>query len=537
MLKKSVMKRVTRFFVSFCIFMGLSLTVSVVSAHRFPKKAIDLPHSMDPGNIEKTEKYAPGEILVKFKASVAQTRIRSINSAFGTFILHTIPQIHVYQIKIPADATVPEMAQRYLSLPEVEFAEPNAMYYALATVPNDPYYGDQWALPIIEAPDAWDIPIRGSDIIVAIVDSGVDLYHPDLVNQVLPGYDFANGDSDPTDDYGHGTHCAGIVTAQTNNGAGIAGLSWDAKIMPVKVLTAEGWGYLSWIADGITYATDSDVRIISLSLGGYSPSYTLEDAVDYAHAQGCLVVAAAGNDDWNIPSYPAAYDNVMAVTSTNRDDSKAYYSNYGSYIEVSAPGGEMYYLHDTGGILSTMPTYHVTMNNDGYSMNYDYMQGTSMACPYVAGLAAFILSRNPYLSNEQVGEHIKDYADDLGSPGWDQYYGSGRINAYNGVDSIPILFVEEISEVVSFPNPFKLGRTKQVTIAFPVGMGVVVEIYNVIGQLVRTLDEEDSEIFKDKGEAYWDGRNDNRDRVSSGLYVYVIQGGGEKAIGKITFIK
>jgi len=544
MFKKPVKKGVTRFFVSFGIFIALSLAVSMVSAHTIPKEIMDLPHLIDPSNIEKTEEYAPGEILVKFNPSVTQVKINSINSAFGTSILETIPQIDVYRIEIPSDVTVPEMVQKYLNLPGVEFAEPNGIYYALTTLPDDPYYTYQWALPIIEAPEAWDIATRGEDVSVAIVDSGVDLDHPDLADQVGPGYDFVNDDSDPRDDYGHGTHCAGITAANANNGIGIAGLSRDTKIMAVKVLGQWGWGTWDDIAQGINYAADNDARIISLSLGGYTPSSTLEDAVNYAYAQGCLLVAAAGNDDLNTPFYPAAYPNVMAVAATNSDDLKAWYSNFGSHIEVSAPGGETFFLHDARGVLSTMPTYWVTLNNYGYSTDYDFLQGTSMACPYVAGLGGCILSRNPYLRNDQVREYITDYVDDLGSPGRDQYYGYGRINAWNTLDMVPILWVGEFSEVRNFPNPFILGETDQVTIAFPPGMNatgmnasVTIKIYNTAGQLVRTLDEEGSEIRKDKGEAYFDGRNDNGEQLASGLYPYVIQGDGEKAIGKMTLIK
>lgn len=519
MFKKSVKKEVSRFFMSFCIFfIALSSIAFGVKAEVFVEKAKDWPHVTELGTADKAEKYAPGEILVKFKPGLSKATINSINSAFGTSILDAIPQIDVYRIEIPSDVTVPEMIKKYLSLPEVEFAEPNGIY-TLDTVPNDPYYGNQWALPIIEAPDAWDIRTRGRDIVIAIVDTGVDLYHPDLVNRVLSGYDFVNRDSDPMDDNGHGTHCAGIAAAETNNGIGIAGLSWDGKIRPVKVLTAGGWGYWSWIAEGIIYAADNDARIISISIGGYYYSSTLENAVNYAYNKGCLIVASAGNENTNAPHYPSGFANAMAVSATDSSDSRAWWSNYGSSIEVAAPG------------VSILSTYWY------YGSTYGYMSGTSMSTPYVAGLAAFILSRNPYLSNEQVREYIKDYADDLGSPGWDQYYGSGRINAYNGVNIIPILFVGEISEVASFPNPFKLGETNQVTIAFPIGMDVTVKIYNVIGQLVRTLDEEGNEIRKSKGEAYWDGRNDNGDKVSSGLYVYVIQGGGDKAVGKITLIK
>ena len=519
-----------------CILISLDLMVSGVIAKEF-SKVVKSPRMLYFSDLQKGEEYAPGEILVKFKASVSQARINSINFAFSASVLDIISEISVCRIGIPVDTNVSEMIEKYSIISEVEFAEPNRVYHALISplmIPTDSYYSRQWALPKIEAPAAWDIKTRGKDIIVAIVDTGVDLYHPDLENQLVWGYDFVNDDFDPMDDCGHGTHCAGIAAAEANNGIGVAGLSWDAKIMPIKVLNAEGSGGEFDIAHGIIWAAYNGADVVSLSIGGYSPSYTIKDAIDYAYSGGCLVIAAVGNDNIAQPMYPAAYENVIAVSATNKDDGKAYYSNYGSYIDVSAPGGEMSYYHDERGILSTMPTYHVTLNDEGYSEDYDYLQGTSMACPYVAGLAAFALSRSSHLNNEDVKKFIQDYADDLGNS---QYFGSGRINAYRTVNAIPRVIVHKISEAKSFPNPFKLYENDKITISFPVGMGVTIRIYNLVGQLVRTLDEEGTEVYKDKGEAYWNGRNDNGNKVSSGLYIYVIQGGGKKGTGKITLIK
>jgi hypothetical protein len=234
-------------------------------------------------------------------------------------------------------------------------------------------------------------------------------------------------DPDPLDDFGHGTHCAGIIAAVSNNNLGIAGLA-QVRVMAEKVLDSSGGGYWDWIANGIINATDCGADIISMSLGGYGESELLHEAVRYAYDAGVLVIAAAGNDNTNMKLYPAGYDEVIAVAATDQNDNKASFSNWGDWIELAAPGVQIY---------STMPTYHVTLNDWGYAMNYDYLNGTSMACPHVAGVAALVWSRYPSKTRDWVRQWLRYTADDLGDPGFDVYYGYGRINARNAVEQTP----------------------------------------------------------------------------------------------------
>jgi serine protease len=238
-------------------------------------------------------------------------------------------------------------------------------------------------------------------------------------------------DSDPTDLHGHGTHVAGIAAAATNNGVGIAGMSWGAMIMPVRVLDKDGWGSYEDISNGITWAATHGADILNLSLGGTSYSQAMQDAVNAAHAAGVLVVAAMGNDrGTNSTNYPAACTNVMAVAAANIDNRYANYSQYGAHCDIAAPGGEMSYLGDSYGVFSTLPTYDCTFTTAyGYSKNYDYLQGTSQAAPFVSGLAAIFRSIAPSFTPDQVQALIQDTATDLGPAGWDQDYGWGRINA------------------------------------------------------------------------------------------------------------
>jgi len=292
--------------------------------------------------------------------------------------------------------------------------------------PTDPDYSKQWSYPKIRAPEAWDITTGSASVVVAVVDTGVDYTHPELAGRMWTdgsghfGYDFVSNDTDPKDECGHGTHVAGTIAAEINNGAGGTGVAPGVKIMAVRVLGADGSGYDSWVASGIRWAADHGANVINLSLGSPYPDAVIEDAVDYAYGRGCVVVAAAGNSGGPV-GYPAAYESAIAVSATDQNDQKADFSNYGPEIEVAAPGVDIY---------STLPTYHVTLNDWGYSMNYDYLDGTSMATPHVSGAVALLLSEYLTLTNSEVKNALVQHSDDLGSPGRDDYYGYGRIDVY-----------------------------------------------------------------------------------------------------------
>jgi len=307
----------------------------------------------------------------------------------------------------------------------VEYVELDYIYHAIGSskyIPNDPYLEDQWGLFSINAPEAWDIERGDSSIIVAVVDTGIDYTHPDLAaNYQRGGYDFVNGDHDPLDDNGHGTHCAGIIAAVMNNGVGVAGVA-HVKIMAEKVLDARGIGYSSWIARGIVHAANNGAKIISMSLGSSLPSLTIQRACQYAWFKGCLLFAAAGNEGLYGVDYPARFRTVVAVGAINSDRTKAWFSNYGTGLELVAPGVN---------ILSTMPTYPVYLNvTEGIPLNYAYLSGTSMACPFAAGVAALVWSHYPNMTNLKVRVTIDRSTADLGKSGWDIYYGFGEVNAY-----------------------------------------------------------------------------------------------------------
>ncbi|HEX8681947.1 MAG TPA: S8 family peptidase [Ardenticatenaceae bacterium] len=318
--------------------------------------------------------------------------------------------------------------------------------------PNDFFFTErQWTLRQINAPGGWRIT-TGGEVIIAIIDSGVDYDHPDLAGHFVDPALWRNFVNDPTDDRdddptdpndynGHGTHVAGIIAAASNNGQGITGVSWGARILPLKVLrNRDGAGPISGIAQAIEYAADNGAQIINLSLGGRTRVQALQDAITYARSKGVLVVASAGNyfHEDNAPSYPGAMDGVVAVAGTTINDSHSCYSNVGDYVDVAAPGGQG---GREGGVscngTKVWSTIPLSLSQEGDEhRGYGWKSGTSMAAPHVAGLAALLLSERPGLTHDELEAIIESNADDLGDPGRDSVFGAGRINARRALEAV-----------------------------------------------------------------------------------------------------
>ncbi len=380
--------------------------------------------------------YRPDEVLVKFKPTLSDQTIKTTIAAYQCKKLKRIPRINVYKIQIHTSTTLEEALFALRRNPDVEYAEPNYIAYITET-PNDSFFDYQYALynsgqnigppgspqgkerADIKATSTWEETKGNEEVIIAILDTGVDMLHPDLDEKIhSSGHDFVNDDSDATDDHSHGTHVAGIAAANTHNEEGIAGVAWNCKILPVKVLNHLGESSYSEMIDGIIWAADNGADVMNLSLGGDFPSTSLENALKYAYDMDIVIVAAAGNDGGAV-LYPAAYDDYcLAVAATDYNDERVDFSNFGPEIDVAAPGAL---------IVSTVPTWYW---GTGF-FPYAWGDGTSMASPHVAGLAALIKSVKPHLTASQIMNVIRYSADDVNSvnnPGKDNFIGYGRIN-------------------------------------------------------------------------------------------------------------
>ncbi len=396
-----------------------------------------------------------GHILVRFKANPSQAVLDGLNTAYGAKVVGTIAALGITHLQVSPELGL-AMLGHLRNRSDVEFAEFDSPVQAIQTfvpqtfVPNDTYYSTayasshhgniaQWGPQAVSAPAAWGVTQGDPSIVIAIVDTGVDDTHPDLASKIVGEYSYVGNSA--KDGFGHGTHCAGIAAADTNNNVGVAGMCPNCGILSVKVLNDQGSGYMSDVASGITYAASHGARVISLSLGGSSRSETLHSALDYAIANNALPVCAMGNNgsSSNTPE-PGYWHDCLSVIATDQTGAKASFSNYGVKADVAAPGVA---------ILSTMPTYPVTLTSTyGYSMNYDALSGTSMATPMVAGVAGLVLSENPSLTPTQVAGIIEASSGDGVS--WNPNLAFGVVNAYKAVSSaIHSDYVAPVANLVS----------------------------------------------------------------------------------------
>lgn len=392
--------------------------------------------------------FVPNEIIVQFQPGVPESLISMIHLRLGTVPLKLSHRGAARLLRLRPGETVEETVRRYQDDPQVVYAEPNYYVYAHFE-PNDPFFSYQWHLdnPVsggIHMKTAWDITSGHPNVIVAVVDTGVAYENrteiegtqivryfqaPDLAGtNFVAGYDFVHNDTHANDDQAHGTHVTGTIAQTTHNGLGVAGVAFNVTIMPVKVLNENGSGSVFDVADGITFAADNGAKVINLSLGSRFPSATIQNAVRYSYNKGVTNVCSSGNDGGDV-SYPAKYDSYcIAVGATRFDEAKTWYSNYGSSLDLMAPGGDL----------------NVDQNNDGYGdgvlqqtfgdalddFGYFFYQGTSMSSPHVSGVAALLISMDMSRTPDQVREILQNSAKDLGPTGWDAQTGWGLVDAY-----------------------------------------------------------------------------------------------------------
>jgi serine protease len=418
------------------------------------------PAALPGGYLACGDGFVPRQIVVAPAAGVSPA---ALAAASGLRCLAETPRACLLETPAPrADAEVDRLCVLLARCARLEadgvarFAEPNYLR-RLAATPDDPLYGEQWGMEQIRAPAAWELQ-TDADVVVAFVDSGIRM-HPELVSRLVPGYDFRDDDADPTDltvTYSHGTQVAGVIAAAGDNGVGVAGVVWNGKVMPVRAFGTSGFGVAFDIANSILFAAGLDnvsgtlpatpARVINLSFASGVPTQIEEDACDAAVAAGALVVAATGNDGRSDIQYPAGYASVLAVGATTINGTAASYSNYGSWLDLVAPGGTAANGIRTTGV-NAFGTY-----------TYPEVDGTSFAAPHVAGVAALVLAAAPATTVAELRQILIATAQDVGDPGLDERHGHGIVDAYRallaalGVES-PLLIPGETVTVRLIDEP------------------------------------------------------------------------------------
>jgi thermitase len=383
-------------------------------------------------------------------SSIRNKRIRSFESynSSGKTALSDIARIYTIEMDLQPGQTIHEAMEAYRNNPDIEYAEPD-YYVTIESAPNDPAYSAQWSLQKIEAQNAWNIYTGNHKTVVAVIDTGIDYNHPDIHNNMwvneaelngtegidddnngyvddIYGYNFIYLNGNPADDYGHGTHCAGIIAAEGNNNLDIAGICWNARIMALKFIGSLGKGSVSDAILAHYYAVENGADVISNSWSLSEFSQSLRDAIDYVYSQGVIVVAAAGNYSSSTVHYPAGFPNVFSAAATNTIDSRWYYSSYGDWVDIAAPGFNILSLLAEG-----------TLTGTPYDENLTYLSGTSAACPHIAGACALLLSANPYLSCGQVENILTRTCDPIPKGICSS---NGRLNLYKAIQAaIPSL--------------------------------------------------------------------------------------------------
>ncbi|MFC1812685.1 S8 family serine peptidase [Thermodesulfobacteriota bacterium] len=455
---------------------------SIVSHRNFPiGKTIDTIKdkkiiSTTKGKNKAPIRYMKDEILLKFHLGVSNQEIQKILQKHNLKLSDgKLSKLGYIKVKIPDERNVTSVIREIRKEYKLKVPEPNYITNILTV--SDPLFNDQWYIPDINFDQAWEKAESKHQIKLAVIDSGVDAGHPDLKGKILNGIDFVNDDIDPFDDHGHGTFVSGIITANAND-IGIKGLYGQARIIPIKVIDQNGLGTYEDVAQGILYAADNGAKVINLSIGGYSYSFMLQEAVDYALEKGCIVVAAGGNDGIEQEIYPAAYPDVIGVSALGYNEEIWQDSNSGRHIDVSAPGVD---------IIST-----------GTGGNYVYASGTSASSAMVTALAAMLLSEKPDLSVPFIEKLIMQSAKDLGEEGRDKIYGSGEIDAFAALEQDVEPFHDVAVKSVSIePMVFELDKPTHVVANIQNTGSYRSENFDIV--LYEVIGKEKKEIGKKEG--------------------------------------
>lgn len=355
----------------------------------------------------------PNTLLVQLRQPTTRAEAHAVTTALGYDLIDWLEPLQIAKVQRTNSSSTIRAASAIYDMSAIESIETNSAVYGTNNDPALQNSFQSYGLQNTYTKEGWAIEGGSKTTVIAILDTGLDMDNPEFSGRIAQGYDFINDDLDPDDDNGHGTHVSGIAAASYANEIGTAGVCHGCSIMPVKVLDENNAGDWFAVAQGIVYATNTGADIINLSLGSAQSSSTVRAAIQYAQEHGTLIVAAAGNLQSNKPFYPAAYDGVIAVGATKLNNELWNLSNYGSYITVVAPGDNI---------------YSTAVNGGSRQAELGTQSGTSMAAPYVTGLAGLLMSQNPDRTAQELMDIIVETAIDLGDSGADNQFGNGLIN-------------------------------------------------------------------------------------------------------------
>jgi len=508
--KKHMLKKWTATRAAFCPVVLIFVAIPLLSGASFEKAVYRSPST------GKVAEVVKNEILVVFREDVSNETKKALHRAMRATPLAEDTEGVFYQRVVISDGeSLEDMVERYKRDPAVKYAEPN--YIRRAYTVNDPFYTEystdtskQWGLAKINIKDAWSLS-TGTGVVVAVLDTGIVRNHPDFYGQIYSTISYI-GTTGATDYYGHGTHVAGIIAARSD-GQFVVGVATNSKILAVKVLDDDGAGTVDSEVRGLIYVSTCSAKpkVVNLSLGGTYYSDIENEAIQKVYQKGIAIIAAKGNENTDEPNYPSDYQNVFSVGAVDYLDRKADFSNYGPDLDIVAPG-----VH----IISDVPLPDTTY----------YYDGTSMAAPFVSGVAALIYSLRPNLSPRDVYRILIQSADDLGTPGFDSYYGNGRLNAARSVQTASSYVAQSIVKAYTYPNPVYISKNQKAQFVVPDviddGATPKVRIYNIAGDTVKEGTMRD-----------WDGKDNFGDVVPTGIYFFALETSKGKSTGKLTVVK
>lgn len=508
----------------------------------------------------------PGQVIVKYRKGRSAHAKARFQKVFTAKSLRSLGPLEAEVLKVPAGETIDSFINTLKSDPDVEFAEPNGLMRANYSVndssaPSQYYLGPNY----LNMLNAWDITRGSATVTIAVLDTGSLFSHSEFTGQYVAGNGTTigidwNGNGDFTEDFGcgsglgeeqvqddppldnnfddcsgtvsttgifHGTRVSSIIGAVTNNNAGMAGIAHNCQLMAVKVLNNKGVGPFDTVANGIVWATTSGAKVINMSLGSSASSSLMTAAVQYALSNDVVVVAASGNAGPNCSvEFPASISGIIAVGATRDTDTLASFSCTGSNLDLVAPGVDVLAL---------------TSNSDRSQTRYVNSSGTSFSSPMVAAVAGLVRSIAPTLNYTQITQYLNNFADDLGSPGFDTSYGFGRLDANAtlvAVSSQTAVTSDNSSPGKTYPapNPFRpsQGNVKFYLPSALGTQGLEINLYNIAGEKIKTLD---GGCLNALGQCEWNGRNEDGNVIASGFYLYRVKTSGGELTGKLTVVK